>query len=159
MANDSSTPIDTSKTAGNFNDFLASQGLGEIDPGLASIYKQGIKNSPMDDILAANNMDLDQLFTIKKPKPPLDLGENLGSRENTDEVGVASPKSVQAAIDTLGLSVSEKETLSSLLNSGNTLDTGTPCRHPVHQGRRSWRCYYHVSADWRALQPCKISIS
>lgn len=124
MANDSSTPIDTSKTAGNFNDFLASQGLGEIDPGLASIYKQGIKNSPMDDILAANNMDLDQLFTIKKPKPPLDLGENLGSRENTDEVGVASPKSVQAAIDTLGLSVSEKETLSSLLNSGNTLDTG-----------------------------------
>lgn len=114
--------LDTSKVADGFDTFLAAQGLGEMNPSMASRYKNGVEASPMDEILALNGKNLDDLFAKKLPEPPpLEglsqvIGSSSGNASQND--GKTPVKNTQTAIKSLGLDSKALGTLETLLNGG-----------------------------------------
>lgn len=70
MANDILSQLNTKDLADRFNNFLSNQGLGEMNPSSSARYRQGVEASPMDEILALNNLSLDELFRRLYPEAP-----------------------------------------------------------------------------------------
>ncbi|WP_143592969.1 hypothetical protein [Synechococcus sp. 8F6] len=54
--------LNTTQLAEDFNDFLTGLGLGDMEPSTADRHRQDVEVSPMDDILALNGFDLNELF-------------------------------------------------------------------------------------------------
>ncbi len=126
MANEVFDQLDTSQVANGFNDFLESQGLGDMNPSSASRFRDGVAVSPMDEILALNGFDLDSLFKKKLPElPPLNsLGNGISEAADNTEAVNEQIRNTKAAIQSLGLSDEELVTLGNLLESGGSTSVG-----------------------------------
>jgi hypothetical protein len=126
MADEILGKLDTNEIAKGFNDFLESQGLGDMNPSSAARFRNGVQVSPMDEILSMNGFDIDSLFEKKIPEaPPL---ASLGSNSGETDSSTRSDESIQnakAAVESLGLSADELATLGSLLNQGGSSSAGT----------------------------------
>jgi hypothetical protein len=126
MADEILGQLDTSGLAKEFNDFLASQGLGEMNPSTAARYRDGVEVSPMDNILLANGFDIDSVFAKRLPEPP--PLASLGNDDGQTASSTRSDESIQnakAAVKSLGLSSDELATLGNLLSQGGGLGVGT----------------------------------
>jgi hypothetical protein len=123
MPNDAISQLDTKSVASDFNDFLASQGLGNMNPNTARRYRAGIETSPMDDILALNGFNIDEVFKKVPPEP-----EPLASLSNTpsdlENPNYSEASTAKAAIESLDLSEKAIQTLESLLDSGGSTAVG-----------------------------------
>lgn len=117
MANkDILTLLDTKGVADRFSDFLASQGLGDMNPSTAGRYRQGVEVSPMDNILLLNGLDLEALFERKIPEtPPLQI---LSGFESDQTAETNSFNTGISAIKSIGLSEGAQKALSGLIGGG-----------------------------------------
>jgi hypothetical protein len=126
MADEVLGQLNTSEVANGFNDFLESQGLGDMNPSSAVRFKDGVIVSPMDEILELNGFDIDSLFRKKLPEPPplaslgSDNAETVTSTRSDEGI-----QNVKSAVRSLGLSSDELATLGNLLSSGGNLSVGT----------------------------------
>jgi len=124
--------LDTSSVAEEFDDFLASQGLGDMNPSAAARYRSGVEISPMDEILAINGKNLDDLFKRNLPVPPplSALSSRDGDKQSNrdDATGKAadaiSLDDTKSVIRSLGLSEEALKTLTGLITSGGSNTVG-----------------------------------
>ena len=124
MGNEVLNKLDTSKVASGFNEFLGAQGLGNMNPSTARKYREGVESSPMDDILAVNGFDFDEVFKKIPPEPPpLAELDEVYQETNWDE-SKDGESPARSAVNSLGLSNKAQETLQSLLESGGSTQVG-----------------------------------
>jgi hypothetical protein len=120
MPKDDLQSLDTSGVADGFNKFLEAQGLGDMNPSVSGRFKQGVEVSPMDEILALNGIDLDELFVKRLPPLPSPSLTDSNPSDSTSADSSAG-SSAKEAIDALSLSNSETETLGRLVSSGGAI--------------------------------------
>lgn len=121
MANDILSNLNTELLANDFHSFLASQAPGSLPSGPASRFREGVLLSPMDQILALNGFDLDEVFSKTLPNPPPLAALESTSGEAVDFEGRSKIIDAISAVESLALSEDALKALNSIVLDGKAL--------------------------------------